>query len=178
MNYAPRRPNRPTLDTMLDHPRLTVEVEGVVYRFSELPLEAMARIQAWIRTNVPHPLDALKGRLDGLDPEDRRYLLDRAYDAAQEWPPRVGTKAAGEVLAQSMAARLVVFLEGLRVHQPNATEADAQRLHDALIRGSDRADGIRTAKRILQVLHGVEDDEPDDDDQAGDQADGGPAPKD
>ncbi|MDG3003251.1 hypothetical protein [Paludisphaera mucosa] len=131
--------NPPTLDSLIDAPALVVEVGGRTYRFSELTLAALGRLQAWIKATCPHPLDALKPHLEGLTAAERRELIADAVEAGRSWPPRIGTNAASELLLGTQEGQLLVLLEGLRAQEPAATDADAEALYSGLTREVKRA---------------------------------------
>ena len=81
------------LTTLTGSPELTVPIGGRVYAFSELPIDALAKLQAFIRANTPNPLDLVKPHLDGLSTADRQHVLEQARLDAKNWPPQVGTSA-------------------------------------------------------------------------------------
>jgi len=149
-----------TLDQLTDAPQLTVSIGGRFYQFSELPLDALGRLQAWIKQAVPNPIDAVKPHLAGLNPEDRRALLDRAYDDALSWPPILGTAAGAKALLSGEPGQTEAFCEGLSIHQPQISRAEAVRLYKTLLRDAARdRSAARTAARIFAVLFGAPDPE-------------------
>ena len=89
------------LSQLTDEPELTIAIGGREYQFSELPIAALARLQEWIKREHPHPIEAIKPHLDGLGPEERRYLLDQARLEARSWPPEIGTPEGAEALLRS-----------------------------------------------------------------------------
>ena len=78
-----------SLAELTDQPELTVSIGGTEYHFSELTLECKGKLQAFIKSKVPHPVEAIKPHLEGLSQEDRRYLISQAREDAQSWPPDV-----------------------------------------------------------------------------------------
>jgi len=149
-----------TLDQLTDAPQLTVSIAGREYQFGELPLDALGRLQAWIKRAVPNPIDAVKPHLEGLSEADRRALLDRAYDDARSWPPILGTDAGAKALLSGEPGQVEAFHEGLKVHQPQVTRAEAGRLYKTLLRDAARdRSAARTAARIFAVLFGAPDPE-------------------
>lgn len=147
-----------TLDQLTDAPQLIITIGDDAYMFSELPVAALGRLQAWIKQTVPHPIAALKPHLAGLDPEDRRVLLERAYDEALAWPPILGTPAGAQALLSNEAGQTEAFHEGLKVHQPETTRTQAARLYRALLRDADGSGGKKAA-RIFAILFGAPDPE-------------------
>ena len=151
---------------LTDQPCLTIDIAGQTYRFSELPIEALGRLQAFIKAVVPHPVAALAGHLDGLDEADRRYLLEQARLEAKSWPPVIGTAEGSAVLLGSEAGQIETLYEGLRVHQPATTREFAKRIFrhlrkqsadDSLRaqRNGREYDGEGPARRIFAVLFGL-----------------------
>jgi len=167
-----------SLTTATDSPELTVTIGSASYSFSELPIAALAKLQAWIRSHVPHPLDALKGHLDGLDPADRAVLLEAARVEARSWPPEIGTAAGAAALLGSEPGQVEALAAGLSVHHPELTRPDVERLYRALgketmrlvraARSRGRAyDGEGTMRRVFATLFGLDDGGGGDDDEVG-----------
>ena len=67
---------------------------GRVYLAGELTLPQLADLQAYADAGWPDPLEGLRDRLDGLEPEERRLALVAAHALAEAGPARVGL--AGE----------------------------------------------------------------------------------
>lgn len=158
------------LDTLDDRPELTVEVDGRRYGFSELTLEKRADLQAYLRRTVPHPVDAIKGHLAGLDPADRQALLESARRDAKSWPPDIGSQAGMMALTSTTDGQVEVLATALSIHHPECTRADAARLYRSLEREADRAaadarrrgesyDGQGSARRIYSIIFGLGDPE-------------------
>jgi hypothetical protein len=161
------------LTTLNDRPELTVRVGGAEYHFSELPIGRLADLQDFLRRTVPHPIDALKGHLDGLDPADRQALLSEARREARSWPPAAGTAAGTAALLATEAGQVEALFAGLSVHHPGATRADAGRLYRRLTRDAAAAaararregrpaDEDGDARRIFSVIFGLGDPAADD----------------
>jgi hypothetical protein len=72
---------------------------GTVRPVQELRLRDLADIQGWLADQVPHPLAGLPPAWADPDPDTRRARLWAAWRAARDWPPRLGTAAAADVLA-------------------------------------------------------------------------------
>jgi hypothetical protein len=161
------------LDQLDDRPELTVRIGGEDYHFSEVPIAALAGLQSWIRAHVPHPLDAIKGHLDGLAAEDRRELLESARREARQWPPQAGTAAGTAALLATEAGQVEALRAGLAVHRPGTTADDARRIYRTLTRAAARsaaaarragrpADEDGDARRIFSVIFGMGDPAADD----------------
>jgi hypothetical protein len=152
----------PDLAQLTDHPDLTIAIGGREYRFSELPVAQLGRLQAWVKDSSPHPVD-----------EDRRYLLDQARRDAQRWPPKVGTAEGAAALLGTEPGQIEALAAGLSVHHPELSRADAERVFRALRKDAAKEarraqregrkyDGEGAARRIFAVLFGLDDDEDDD----------------
>lgn len=132
-----------------------IPIGGKTLRFSEFTLQELAQLQAWIKSHVVHPLDAIKGHLDGFSPEDRDRVIAQARAEARDWPPSPGSRAFSETLFSRPDGLRFAMSLALAKHQPTATDRDVKWLLKAMNR--DEA----TTKRIVGVLFG--NDEPDDD---------------
>ncbi len=89
----------------------------------ELTLNQISDLQAWVSSVAVNPLDKLsqfKG-LQSLPPEDRRFLLSKAWEEAESFPPKFGSDASNVLLSspEGMAQTLYTML---RVHQPVTLE--------------------------------------------------------
>jgi hypothetical protein len=137
---------------------IPVVIKGKTYHFAELGIEAMGRLQAWIKANVPHPLKALQGQLEGFSPEDRALLLDAARKEAAHWPPKIGTQAAALALASSPEGMMEVLWEGLKGADPEFPRADAAKLFKAIRRDEAKS------REVYGAIYGTTDDEGSGDD--------------
>lgn len=150
------------LSGLLDSgPELVEVIGGMEFRFSELPLAALARLQSWIRANSPHPIDSLKPHLEGLPESDRQGLLEKARREAMDWPPQIGTPEGAMALLGTEAGQVEALWEGLRVHHESATRDDAWRIYRALkrevARDARRGGETSRVKRIYATLFGTAD---------------------
>lgn len=148
------------LTELADLPELFVEIGEREYKFSELPTGipdkggkpyGLAAIQGWLNANVPHPVDALKGHLDGLPENVAIALAEKAREEAKAWPPKAGTRAGAIVLMNTEPGQIETFCWGLRVHQPEITREEVMTLYRQLAREKDSA---RLVLRIFSVLFG------------------------
>jgi hypothetical protein len=108
-----------------------VSLAGKEYTVSELTLNDMAQLQEWVRSRVPHPLAAVKEHLAGLEPAERRMLLEKAYEAADEWPPRMGTPEFTNVIMSQAGLVFQVQLI-IKKHLPGFTIEEAKVLSDQM----------------------------------------------
>lgn len=155
-----------------DAAELIETIGGAQVRFSEITIGQDAQLQEWLTAHVPHPVEALKPRLEGLSADDRQYLLEQARQDARDWPPRVGTAAAAEALLGSPDGQVEALYQGLRVHYPDASREYAARLYRALKKESARSaaaakrdgrtdDGQAKVQRIFACLFGMSSTEED-----------------
>jgi hypothetical protein len=156
------------LSHLTDQPQLRLTICGRAYRFSELPLEALGRLQEWLKANHKHPLDDIKPHLSGLSDTDRAAVLEAARKEGRNWPPQIGTAAGSAALLSSEPGQVEAVYEGLLVHQPELSREAAARVYrqlrkeaGAAAKAAKRAgreyDGEGTAHRIFAVLFGLDD---------------------
>ena len=136
-----------------------IRIGGADYLFSELTVESMGAIVARLKTMLVHPIAAIRGQLDGLDEDDRRYLLDQARKDAAEWPPHPGSPAFMVLAAERPDVQVLLFGAGLRQHKPEATDAEVRKMLTA----AKQAD----IQRIIRILFGHDPDMEDDAPKAG-----------
>jgi hypothetical protein len=96
-----------------------VEIGGRSLRFSEFTLEALARLQGWIKDNHPSPLKAIQGQLEGFAPDEREAILQGARRDMQSWPPSPGSADFSRLLFDRREGHLAFLAEALKVHQPD-----------------------------------------------------------
>lgn len=158
------------LDRWIVQP-VPLEVDGVPFRVAEITLEAQARLQAWLRQHVPHPVAAVKDHLKGLSPEDRATVLETASREARYWPPKIGTAEAARAMLTDARGQAAVFLEGLRAADPTATPAQAEWLAKRL----NRTRNTKLSRHVLAIIFGTDVDVVDEGDEGepdGPKADG------
>jgi hypothetical protein len=84
-----------------------VPVGDAVLFAQSLRLVDLARLQSWLKARVPCPLDAAR-RAIGAAPEGseaRRRLLRDTYRACQNWPARLGSADAYDLLGTDAGMR-------------------------------------------------------------------------
>lgn len=163
------------LTELTDKPQYSATIGGREYHFSELPVDSLASLQAWIKANTPHPVSAIKDYPEDISPEDRRYFLGLAYSEAKSWPPKIGTPDGARALFGTEAGQIESLYWGLIVHQPKATREDAKALYRELV--AAKADG--TIKAIVGVMFGLpvhEDEEEEEGDESSPKGPGAPGP--
>jgi hypothetical protein len=147
------------LAQLTDAPTI-VNVGGKDYAFSELTLASMGKLQGWIKSNFPHPLEAIKPHLEGFAAADRAYMIEAAQREAAYWPPAIGTPRASACLLTSPQGQTQVLYEGLKVHDPAATIEDADRLRRLLKR--DEAKSLMVIGLIFGTYDPGDDEAPKD----------------
>ena len=154
------------LDQLTDQPEYTATIGGQEYGFSELTLESKGRLQAWIRKNLPDPMEQVKTILDGLTQEDRNHLLNEARKERKDWPPDLSTNAGRVAILSTDAGQAELFFEAFRAHYPEITRPGAYRVMRSLKKEienekeQDRKAGrkpkrLSKADRIIAVLLAV-----------------------
>jgi hypothetical protein len=58
-------------------------IDGRTFDLYPLTLGDLGALQAWLNSHVPDPFDALKGRVEHLDVDVRKYLYDKAMQEAR-----------------------------------------------------------------------------------------------
>jgi hypothetical protein len=137
----------------LDTPIL-IELAGQEYGFSELFLEDWAHLDAWLKRTHPHPLEVIKPYLDGLTPEERKPLIDGAMERGRDWPPKLLTGEGLALLFSDLAGQIEALFVALRLHQPQVTRRDAQRLHRDVL----RAGQVDRMNKALAIAFGTDTD--------------------
>lgn len=161
-------PAKLSLIELDDRPELTATIGGREYHFGELPLEQLARLDAFLRRTVPHPVQAIRPHLAGLPDADRQALLENARREARSWPPQAGTSAGMAAILSTEPGQLEALEAGLAVHHPGLSRADAARVYRQLQRDAMREaarrrragladDGEGLVKRIFSVIFGYGD---------------------
>ena len=156
----------PSLSELLDGQTFTVRIGGRDYGFSEVPVSSLLALEEWIRANTPHPIESIKPHLAGLEPEERRRLLEDARQDALSWPPRIGTSAgAAALLGSGDMGQIETLYYGLLVHHPDATRDHARGLYRKLKLAMRREvakapDGESpTVRRLYAAIFGMLDEE-------------------
>ena len=138
-----------TLEQLAGKPELTLTIGGQEYHFSELTLDAKARLHVWLRNHTPDPLESVKAGLEGLPPADRQYLLNEARKERLAWPPEISTANGRLALLGSENGQQELLFEGLLIHHPEMTRPGAFKIYRLMEREPNGADMI---KRIYATL--------------------------
>lgn len=149
------------LTELTDEPEFTTTIGGKTFHFSELPIAGMAKLQGWIKTNIPDPLVTVRDRLAGYPESVVAQVVSDARRETPLWPPMVGTSEAAVALMGTQAGQVYSLWVGLLVHQPTATIEDADRLYRIL---KKRRDG-KLVKRIFRTIFGTSVSERDEDEE-------------
>lgn len=149
------------LTELTDEPEFTATIGGKTYCFSELPISSLAKLQAWIKANVPDPLVTLRERLQGYPEPVVAQLTADVRRETPTWPPMVGTSEAAVALMGTQQGQVYSLWVGLLVHQPGTTLEDADRIYRTLKRTRDG----KLVKRIFRTIFGTAVSERDENDE-------------
>jgi hypothetical protein len=149
------------LTELTDEPELTVTIGGKTFHFSELPIGSLAKLQGWIKANVPDPLVSLRERLAGYPDSVVAQLTAETRREAPAWPPIVGSSEAAVALMGTQQGQVYSLWVGLLVHQPNMTIEDADRVYRMLKKTRDG----KLVKRIFRTIFGTAVSDRDEDDE-------------
>lgn len=131
------------------------EADGVVFRVAEIDLGAQARLQAWVRENVPHPVAAVRDHLAGLSPEDRAVVLEAAARDAPRWPPKIGTAEAARALLTDARGQALVLAEGLLAADPSLRgRPELAERAERLARRLNLRRNAKLSARVIGVIFG------------------------
>jgi hypothetical protein len=123
-----------SLSELTDGYSLSMNIEGREYRFGELTIAALGRLQTFIERELPNPFDAIKTRLDGLEPEDRRYLLNEARKEALGWPPNIQSREGKLAILAVERGQIEVLYECFQVHHPEMSKDRVKSLYQRMLR--------------------------------------------
>lgn len=131
---------QPTLTQLAGQPELSFTIRGKTYMISEFKLKELAELQTWIQQHIPHPIDQIKDRLEGLTEKERITLLSEARHDAVDWPPQVGDKDGARLLVMTMPGQVEALYVGLKKYQPEVTRDEAFDVYRALERYASRCE--------------------------------------
>ena len=141
-----------TLTELADAPELSVTIGGHLFHFSELRLEQLGRLQAFINRTVPDPWQHARSRVAGLPDGVAAAVLENARQESLRWPPQLGTGAGAVALLSTDEGQVLALHEALQVHQPAMTLDDARAVFKAMRK--DTAAEMRKAKAEGRVYKG------------------------
>jgi hypothetical protein len=123
-----------SLSELTDGYSLALEIEGQKYRFGELSIAALGRLQTFIERELPDPFQAMKAKLDGLEPEDRRYLLNEARKESLNWPPNIQSREGKLAILAGERGQIEVLYECFQVHHQEMTKDRVRSLYQRMLR--------------------------------------------
>lgn len=107
-----------------------VEIDGQIYKFAQLRIGEIARIQAWL-DSLPNPIQQIRPMLDDLSPDERKSLLLEAQKEFRNWPPQYGTTKGLELIGRPEGTK-VFMRAALKRCQHNMTDAECDRITESL----------------------------------------------
>jgi len=113
----------PPITRVVPVPR-AIPLGGSLRVVAELRLSDLALIQAWLEEQAPHPLEGLAPAWADPEPATRPARLAAAWQAAANWPVRLGTDRAAALLATA-EGRAYFLAVVLRRHDPDFAAAQA-----------------------------------------------------
>lgn len=106
------------------------EIGGQVYKFAQLRIGEIARIQAWL-DSLPSPIQQIRPMIEDLTPDERKALLLEAQKEMRYWPPQYGTQKGGELIGRPEGTK-VFMRAALKRCQHNMTDAECDRITESL----------------------------------------------
>lgn len=82
-----------------------LDINGTTYKFAQLRIGEIARIQAWL-DSLPNPIAVIRPMLDGLTPDERKAMLIEAQKELRNWPPQYGTQKGLEMIGRPEGTRI------------------------------------------------------------------------
>jgi hypothetical protein len=134
-----------------------VEIGGVEYRVGRLTFREMARITAWLKGHVPHPVTALIPHLEGLKDAERKFLLDQARrEAAESWPPDIFSEEGRKAMLGAVEGQVALLHVILGIHQPHLSVADVETIVNKMYEGVGLLEGMQRLDGILRIAFDLE----------------------
>jgi hypothetical protein len=149
------------LTELTDEPEFTTTIGGKTFHFSELPIAGMAKLQGWIKTNVPDPLVTVRERLAGYPESVAAQVASDARRETPHWPPIMGSPEAAVALMGTRQGQVYSLWVGLLVHHSDATIEDAERIYRTLKKTRNE----KLVTRIFRVIFGKDVQERDEDNE-------------
>jgi hypothetical protein len=107
-----------------------LEINGAVYKFAQLRIGEIARIQAWL-DSLPNPLQTIRPMLEGLTPDERKTLLVEAQKELRSWPPQYGTSKGLEMIGRPEGTK-VFMRAAIRRCQNHLTDAQCDEITESM----------------------------------------------
>jgi hypothetical protein len=149
------------LTELTDEPEFTTTIGGKLFYFSELPIAGMAKLQGWIKTNIPDPVVTLRERLAGYPDSVVAQVVSDARRETPHWPPIMGSPEAAVIMMSTQQGQIYSFWVGLLVHHEGATMEDAERVYRML----KKARNEKLVTRIFRIIFGRDVPERDENDK-------------
>jgi hypothetical protein len=127
-----------------------IAVGGQEYRFSEVSLQDLADLEAWIATQLPDPLELARRLAEGLPVELAREILAQGYLDAKAGRGRFGSPEASQVLRSTVGFGRLLHCS-LRKQHPDITQDQAFALAARVLAEPDA-----TQEKISAALFGRE----------------------
>ncbi len=109
---------------------IELEINGTAYRFAQLRIGEIARIQAWL-DSLPNPLATIRPMLDGLTPDERKALLIEAQKELRSWPPQYGTQKGLEMIGRPEGTK-IFMRAALKRCQNHLTDAQCDEITELM----------------------------------------------
>jgi len=109
---------------------IEIEINDTCYKFAQLRIGEISRIQAWL-DSLPNPMATIKPHLDGLTPDERKALLIEAQKELRTWPPQYGTSKGLEMIGRPEGTR-IFMRAALKRCQNHMTDADCDAVTESL----------------------------------------------
>ena len=126
----------------------TVVVDGRSYVISPLGLRELAEFESWLEML---PIEQVKKQFDGLQPEERRLLLEKAYEDSRPGKVSISSEAATGMMGSVRGFSYLLWLS-LRKAHPGIAQDEAA--------GLLRMDNIDELKNALYRVSGISDENP------------------
>lgn len=136
-----------------------IEVGGKRYRLPRLSREIGEKFVAWVNPLLPHPLDAIKGHLDGLPEAMQQRIVDDALERAYSKRTIESPEVDDYMHTAEGLSKLLTLL--LQEYQPELTQRDV----DTILEDSIMEHGPRYLADKLSIINGVIPVEADQEDQ-------------
>lgn len=131
-----------------------IEIDGKPYTVAPIPVTDMARIERRILAKRGDPVDVAKRLAEGLSPEERRELFNRAYDDATKGH-MVSTEELDAYRASLEGMRFIFWL-GLRKCHPDIDEDAGASLFDQFFAERlESAELVDKAQQFLAFIAGM-----------------------